>query len=139
MGWSEVDLKGVNPNYETVAPGDYTFQILPGAKIDDYGSLSFQVNVTSDGDFKGRRIFPKLPDPNKENMGWVIKALKRLEQAVGIEQDKESGEDVVAWMNRLGNEFARFNAPLTNRTYVNKSGENVVSEDIKFGKATPAA
>ena len=139
MGWENVDLSGVNPNFELVAKGEYTFQVLPGAKIDDYKRLDFPVNVVSDGDFKGRRLFLNLPDPTSEGGTWAPRHLKRLEQAVGIEQDKDANETVVAWMNRLGENFARFSAPLDHRTFKNKAGDDVTVEKVKLDKARPAA
>lgn len=139
MGWDDVDLKDVNPNYELVAKGDYTFQIKPGAHIDDYGRLNFAVTVESEGPYRGRNVFINLPAPDQEENKWVPKTLKRLEQAVGIEQDSEAGEKLVAWVQRLGENFARFGAPLDHRTYKTKDGDDKTTEKVKLDKARPAA
>lgn len=138
MGWEDVDLSGVNPNYEIIAQGDYVFQVCPGAGKDDYGNLSIQLNVQSDGPFKGRRVFVNLPDPGKEENKWVLKALKRVEQAVGIEQEFANGETVIAWAKRLGENFATFGAPLGHRQYTNKAGDLVTTEKVNLSKARPA-
>lgn len=139
MGWTDVDLSGVNPNFELVPEGEYDYQIMPGAKVDDYGRLSIQLSIATPGDNSGRRVFLQFPDPSSEKGGWVPKALKRLEQSVGIEQDKEAGETVVALAQRWGENFAKFHAPLTHRSYQNNAGETVTKEDVKVFKSTPAA
>ncbi len=136
MGWENIGLKDVNPNFELIGAGDYEFQILPGAKINDYNSLDFPVTVASEGDFKGRRLFVQLPDPAEQP--WVTKQLKRIEQAVGLEKDDDV-ESVVQWMNRLGENFAKFGCPLVHRTYKTKQGDDRAVEQLKLDKARPAA
>lgn len=139
MSWENVSLKDVSPNqgFDVVEAGEYTFQILPGAKIDQRGGLSMQLSIASDGPNKGRRIFISYPDPTQDKMAWSTGALKRLEQSVGI--DQEEGEGLVAWANRLGESFASFAAPLTVRTYKNDAGDEVSKNDVKLFKVKPAA
>lgn len=137
MSWENVSLKDVSPTFEVMEAGDYDFQILPGAKFDDRNAINVQLSIASDGPHKGRRVFISYPDPSQPNMGWSLGALKRLEQSVGIDQGE--GEGVLPYVQRLGEAFAKFNAPLTIREYQNQSGETVKKNDVKLFKVKPAA
>ena len=91
--WATIDLVDVNPAMDILPEKQFTFEILPGAKYDDRNpdTISLQVAVTADSEFSGRRVFLNY-------YADEAKALKRLEQAIGI--DAESGEDSVAYLNR---------------------------------------
>lgn len=101
--WTTVNLLDVNPNLEILPAKSFTFEILPGAKYDDRDPdvIALQVAVAADSEFSGRRIFLNYK-PGEE------KALKRLEQAVGI--DSEENEDPVAYLNRAAG--GRFNTSI---------------------------
>lgn len=138
-GWDNVDLRDVTPvtGFEVMEAGEYDFQILPGAKLDNRNAISIQLSVDTDGPNKGRRVFISYPDPSNENTKWSTGALKRLEQVVGIEQ--EEGEKPLAWAQRLGESFAKFKAPMTVRTYKNNAQEDVQTNDVKLFKVKPSA
>lgn len=140
MGWQNFSLKDVNPNYENVPEGTYTYQVAPGAKVNDYGDLKFMLHIISPGPEKGRTTFLNFPDPEKEGMAWVSKSLKVFEQIIGIEQDHDAGESITDWALRVGANQARFTAPLTHKKYTDKAtGDPKVSEFINIRKATAAA
>jgi predicted nucleotidyltransferase len=93
MSWHDVDLTKINPNLELIPAKKYTFELLPGAKYDDRNpdQLVINVAIVNDGEFSGRRLFVNYK-PGEE------KALKRLEQAMGV--DATESEDPVAYLNR---------------------------------------
>lgn len=99
MSWQNIDLTTINPQLEILPSKTFTFTVLPGAKYDDRDpdNISVNVAVVNDSEFSGRRLFLNYkPDD--------VKALKRLEQALGV--DAEAGEDPVAYLNRAaGNNF----------------------------------
>lgn len=104
MSWETIDLTSVSTALEIIPEKTFTFELLPGAKYDerDPNRISCQAAIVQDGEFTGRRIFFSYPDPSVKE--WSPKALKRLEQAIGI--DIERGEDPVTYLNRVaGNHF----------------------------------
>lgn len=107
------------------------------AKASPYvpGRLDFDMVIT-EGGFKGRRIFPTLPDPTAKP--WALNAAKKLSDALGVEQ--LSGEDVIAYFNRAAtNGHARFRAPVTIDEYVDKTGVTQRKSNINFFGIMPAA
>jgi len=139
MGWENVDLKGVNPGFDVVPEADYTYSVLPGAKIGNYGDLQIPVAIASEGDSNGRRLYLSYPDPTSDpaKFGWSQKAVKRLEQAVGLDQDE--GETVLQWAQRLGENFAKFAGPVKHRKKTNAAEEEVIVADVQLFKVRPAA
>lgn len=100
MSWQNIDLKSINPNLELIPERTFSWELLPGAKYDDRdpNTISINVAVVSDGEFAGRRLFVNYKEGDE-------KALKRLEQAMGV--DANEGEDPVAYLNRAaGGRFA---------------------------------
>lgn len=117
MPWLTTDLTTVNPNAEAIPEGTYTFS-LGGAKYDDRGYNRIEANATivTEGDFMGRKMFFSYPDPESINSkgkknDWSAKALKRLEQSLGV--DASAGEDPVEYLNRVAG--TRFSAPVSMR------------------------
>lgn len=100
MSWENVELKDINPLPELIPEGKYTFQLL-GAELDqrDPSRLVVRAAIVTDGDFQGRRLIVDYPDP--ERYDWSLKALKRLEIAIGV--DQAPGETVVGFLNRAVN------------------------------------
>lgn len=141
MSWENVDLRDVKPGWDTVAEGDYTYIILPGTKLGQYGDLQVPVSIVSEGEFNGRRLFLSYPDPTGDpvKFGWSSKALKCLEVAIGLEQDVDAGETKVEWLNRAGAAFAKFASPVTHRKKTNKAGEEITVADVSLFKVRPAA
>lgn len=89
--------------------GTYTFELSAGAKFDERGALRASATVNGHGEFTGKRVFFSFPDPEtisskgKPNT-WSATALKRFEQAIGIEINP--GEDKAEYLNRVaGNRF----------------------------------
>lgn len=109
MTWKNIDLANINPNLELIPAKQYTFELLVGAKYDDRdpGRISANAAIVNDGEFTGRRLFFSYPNP--EIKEWSPKALKRLEQALGV--DAQEGEDPVAYLNRAAG--SRFGAAVT--------------------------
>lgn len=110
MAWQNFDLTNVSTQTEVIPAKAYTFELAPGAKYDDRGSLQVSATIVNDGEFTGKRVFFSYPDPegfSREGkpMAWSATALKRLLEALGSEQ--EPGEDPVSTLNRVaGNRFA---------------------------------
>lgn len=109
--WVNVDLSNVNPGFETIPPGEYTFAVV-GAKwgASDPNRIEASATIVTEGDFTGRRIFFSYPDPEKysskgKKMDWSIQVFKRLETALGVE--KEAGQSPVEYLNAVAGH--RFN------------------------------
>lgn len=101
MSWQNINLKEINPNLELIPEKTFTWELLAGAKYDDRNPDQIVINVAivNDGENSGRRLFVNYK-PGDE------KALKRLEQAIGV--DAEDGEDPVAYLTRAAG--GRFSA-----------------------------
>lgn len=112
MSWNNINLKEVSTQeFDLVPSGLYTFEVLPGAKFNEQGALIGSLAIVSDGEFKGRRMFYSYPDPESmSNAGkvqsWSAVALKRFEQAIGI--DANDGEDKAEYMNRVASSRVQF-------------------------------
>ena len=111
MSWENLDLSTINPNMENVPPGDYTFAIN-GANWGKTDPNRLEVNATivTEGDFTGRKMFFSYPDPEKPKCDWSLKMLKRLEQAIGV--DQTPGQSPVEYLNSVAGH--RFAAPVRN-------------------------
>ena len=112
MGWETIDLRDVSPFGETVPEGVYTFNLL-GAAFDERNpaQLNVRAAITTDGEFQGRRMRITYPDPLE--YPWSAQALKRLELAIGV--DQQPGENVIGWLNRAAN--ATFRATVFHDSY----------------------
>lgn len=106
MSWQTINLREINPaELNLVADGVYTFNLNSGAKYSENGDGAILVSatITSDGEFKGKRVLYRYPDPVE--FAWSAPALKRLAVVTG--NDVEEGEDPVAFLNRIaGSPFA---------------------------------
>lgn len=110
MSWNDVSLADVNITVEPIAVNEYVFQLNPGAKLRDNGSIELNATIT-DGEFAGRRVYFTYPDPSK--FDWSPRVLKRLAVALGV--DPNEGEHPVEYFNRTTTELgaaARFMAPI---------------------------
>lgn len=109
MSWEAIDLKGVSTQIDLIPEGLYTFELLPGAKYNESGSILAQAAVATDGEFRGKRVLFSYPDPESISskgkvQSWSAVALKRLEQAIGI--DINDGETKTDYLNRVaGSKF----------------------------------
>jgi hypothetical protein len=114
MSWHNIKLSEISTQPEVIPAGKYVFELVPGAKLNEKGSLLASASITSDGDFKGRRVFFSYPDPESVSMSgkinsWSAVAFKRLVEAIGV--DLTDGETPVDYLNRAaGNHFS---APVT--------------------------
>jgi hypothetical protein len=104
LSWQEIDLKDVSTQVELLPAGVYNFELSPGAKYDEKGSIRTSATVNGHGEFTGKRVFFSYPDPTSVSRAgkinsWSAVALKRLEQALGI--DINPGEDKVEYLNRV--------------------------------------
>jgi|SRR5882672_9683427 len=109
MSWENIDLKDISTQTELLPAGTYNFELSPGAKKDERGALKVSATVNGHGEFTGKRVFFSFPDPEAisaegKSMAWSATALKRFEQAIGIEINP--GETKEAYLNRVaGNHF----------------------------------
>jgi hypothetical protein len=110
MSWQNINLKEVNASdLNLVADGVYSFTLNPGAKYNEYGGIFLSAAITSDGEFKGKRVSFSYPNPEEYN--WAAPALKRLFVVTGNET--EENEDPVAALNRIAG--AIFSAKIVNK------------------------
>jgi len=109
VSWKTINLKDVPTQPPVVPVGKYTFELTPGAKYNEAGALLAAGRIASDGEFTGRLVFFSYPDPESIDRGgkpntWSATALKRLEVALGV--DQQEGEDMAEFLNRAaGNKF----------------------------------
>lgn len=124
MAWTEINLKDVKPEVREEIPlGSYTFELMPGAKFDDYGAVSVSAAVVSEGDARGRRAFFSFPDPTSVSQAgkpksWSAQALKKFEIALGT--DAEDGESPTDYLNRVAG--SRFGAEVKLSTRTRQDG-----------------
>jgi len=114
MSWTNIDLKNISTQVELLPPGTYTFEVSPGAKFNDKGTLLASARVATEGEFKGKPVFFSYPDPESVSAGgkvnsWSAVALKRLEMAVGV--DFNDGETPDVYLNRIAGQ--RFTGVVT--------------------------
>jgi len=102
--WTTINFSDINTQPEIVPAAEYTFS-LNGAKYSELypGNIEANATIVTEGDFTGRKLFFRYPDPSSLNRkgepnDWSPKALKRLEMALGI--DINAGEDPVEYLNR---------------------------------------
>jgi len=109
MSWANLDLSKINPNLETIPEGTYVYT-LAGGKFGKDNRVEVSARIATEGDFTGRTMYFSFPDPESINSkgkpnDWSLKAFKRLEMALGV--DQQAGEDPVTYLNRAaGNRFS---------------------------------
>lgn len=121
---------------EPLPEQDFTWQILPGSKFNDFdpGKIDVPAAVV-DGEFAGRRKFMSYPDPQK--MDWSPRILKRLIESLGVEMLEEEGSNPIAYLNRVAGN--RFGAPIKHRKYTSDAGVEVTKDDINIFNVHAAA
>lgn len=134
MSWSQIKLSEVSPNQEPIPVGSYTFQLV-GAELDGNGKISCKASIVTEGPDNGRRIGFSYPDPSLYD--WSPRMLKRLEIALGLEQDES--EDVVAFLNRAVVAGERFNTDVTHTKNNEGTDQEVVYSNLNIFNVTPAA
>lgn len=113
MGWSDVklaDVKVEDTQFPDIIAGTYTMTLQPGAhtRVNKFGTEELVIAAEiQDGPSAGRWTFLQYPDPTSVNettgkaASWSAQALKKLEAALGIEQ--EETETPVEFLNRVAN------------------------------------
>lgn len=136
-GWDSVSVNELNPNFETIPAGDYTFRVVGAAPSKfNPSELQLAVAIDSEGEVRGRQTYIKLKNP-AENPG-VLRDIARLRDVTGI--DAQAGETALPYLSRLAAEGARFGAPLTHYAYKDKeTGEDKVSVQVQLRRSRPAA
>ena len=116
--WETIDFSKVSTAMDLLPTGDYTLQILPGAKYSDFdpGRVEFAAAVVG-GEQNGRRIFVSYPNPAKQD--WSPKQFKKLVEVLG--EDITEGESPVEYLNR--NAGLRFEGTVDHRTYEAEGGK----------------
>lgn len=114
MSWTNIDLKSISLQVDLIPEGKYTFEVSPGAHLNDKGTLLMQARVSQDGEFKGKPVFFSYPDPESISAGgkvnsWSGVAFKRLEQALGV--DCNDGETAESYAQRVAG--SRFTGTIT--------------------------
>lgn len=105
-GWSSINISDVPTGMELLPAGEYTFQVLPGAKFSDNDPGRVEASLAvAGGEHTGRRVFISYPDPAKKE--WSPSVFKRLVEALGL--DIETGESPTAYLNRAAGLRVVFN------------------------------
>jgi len=142
MGFETVVAADVKLEKNIPPPGEYVFQLLPGAeerpnKFTQVMELNLSAAV-AEGDEAGKRVFWSYPDPDAiqksgknagKRMSFSEQAMKKLEIALGI--DALPGEIFPEYFRRVAaNGAARFGATIEVNKYI-KDGKEVTG-DPKF-------
>jgi hypothetical protein len=138
MGFETVVVADVKLEKNIPSPGEYVFQLMPGAnerpnKFNGVNELHLSAAV-AEGDQAGKRIFWQYPDPTATDksgkpMAWSSQAMKKLQLCLGI--DELPGETFPEYFRRVSaNGAARFGATVDKNIYV-KDGKEVEG-DPKF-------
>src|ERR1700675_76509 len=114
MPWTNVNLSDVSTQLELIPAGTYTFELAPGAKLDEKGNLRVSATIVQDGEFTGKRVFFSYPDPESVSSkgkinSWSATAFKRFTQAIG--EEPAPGESYDAYLNRIAG--AHFQTSIT--------------------------
>ncbi len=133
MSWDMTNLNEVvdtaKPDISPVAEGTYRLRLLE-AKVDTYNPTALALDFAIDeGGFKGRRIFPTIPDPGKYT--WAAGAAKKLAHALGVTQNP--GEGVIEMFHRAattGN--AVVNAQVTVENYSKRDGTPASKNNVQL-------
>ncbi len=135
MGWENLDLGEIASNDKApqAAPppeGTYICRLL-GVKNSQFvaGRYDFDF-VIDEGQYKGRRVFPTLPEPDGPGH-WAAKAAARFLYKV-LGGDQQEGETPIAALSRMAAGQPKFTAPLVHVTYKSvKEGGEVTKADLK--------
>lgn len=142
MGFETVVAADVKLEKNIPPPGDYVFQLMPGAeerpnKFTQVMELNLSAAV-AEGDEAGKRVFFSYPDPTAiqqkgknagKRMAFSEQAMKKLEIALGV--DALPGETFPEYFRRVSaNGAARFGGTIEKNLYV-KDGKEVEG-DPKF-------
>lgn len=129
-GWAEIDLTTVSTQMEVLPEGEYTFQILPGAKFSDRdaGKVEFQAAVAA-GEHAGRRVFLSYPNPAEYD--WAPRQFKRMVEVLGA--DIQKGEGPTEYLNRV--QGLRFGAPVIHKI----DSQGVTRANVNLSKVKAAA
>ena len=137
-----VTLKDINPGFDEVPEGRYNFALM-GANPNkfDPDALDIKASILTEGESQGRIVFIRYPNPAKVG-SFPLKALKRLEQAIGVDilptEDAEGLEGKISFLNRAAKDGARFAGDMKKREYINKTtGEKVETVDFQLFSVGP--
>jgi hypothetical protein len=110
MAWADVDLPSISTAITPVAEGEYTFELLPGARFSDFDANRVEGSAAiAEGEFAGRKLFFSYPDPAKQE--WSPRVFKRLVESLGM--DIQPGQTPVQYLNEAAG--LRFKAAVKHR------------------------
>ena len=134
MSWENLDLNAIAADEGQPAPppeGMYTFRILKAGYSQFVpGRLDFDF-VVDEGQYKGRRVFPTLPEATSPEH-WAAKAAAKLLKTLGTAQDAANGETPIAAIQRAVSGQPRVSAQLSHDNYTDKDGKAVTKANIKM-------
>lgn len=108
--WTDLDLVNVSTEMALVPEGKYVFELLPGAKYNQWDKNKIEVAAkVSEGEYTGRIVYFSYGDPVK--VPAMAGAFKRLEKALtqfsGVAI--EAGDDPTDYLNeQAGSKFIGF-------------------------------
>jgi hypothetical protein len=141
MGWHDVNMADVKPTFELLPKGDYVLEISGARYAERKGDTGGFVDISVTGsvvtpeEYAGRLVFMDYPDPDRPKCDWSKGALKRLFEALGVEQ--QPGEDLVEIINR--SKGLHVTVPVLINTYKNANDEPVENNKAQLFKVRPAA
>jgi hypothetical protein len=123
MGWESINVNeiavdntaGGGKTFDPLPAGEYTLQLM-GASESKYraGSTDISTAVVDDTEFKGRRVFIDLPNPDQQ--AWATQVYARLVEALGATVAPFTNP--IEELNRLANNgHSRFKAQVYIDTY----------------------
>ena len=139
MSWENLDLGAIASTVKNPPPPPvetYTFRLL-GVKRNQFDPEKIDFDLVIDeGQYKGRRVFPTLPDPSKYT--WAANAAAHLLITV-FGETQQNGESPLDAFARVAATQPRLTAPLVHDEWTGKDGTQKVKANIQFFQATAAA
>lgn len=143
MSWEMPKLDEVQITEATQAEftplpaGKYNFTLLPASSFDEARARLNIAIAVSEGDHKGRRVFPSLPPPKSTN-DWPNEVLARISQVTGVAGVE--GETPESFLNRIAtNGNSTFSARVYQKSYTKADGSEGTDVRLDFRSIGVAA
>ncbi len=136
MSWEmpkldEVQItESVSAEFTPLPQGSYNFTLLPASNFDEARQRLNIAIAVSEGDYKGRRVFPSLPKA-EGTQHWSNEVLARISTATGV--TAVEGETPESFLNRIAsNGNATFKARVYHKPYTKADGSEGTDVRMDF-------
>lgn len=124
-------------DFTPLPQGKYNFTLLPATSFDEARQRLNIAIAVSEGDYKGRRVFPSLPKAEGAQH-WSNEVLARLASATGV--NGVEGETPEGFLNRIAtNGNPTFSARVYHKSYTKADGSEGTDVRMDFRSIGVAA